>query len=94
MKDIKSLKEMEEQYIQSEISRGKEYAKIMGTEFGKQQEEDIRAKGFIGRIPAFSRLAIIFEKQKKYEIAIEICDIAISFKHEAEEYIQLMLYSA
>ncbi len=88
MKDIKSLKEMEEQYIQSEISREKEYAKIMGNQFNKKQEEDIRAKGFIGRIPAFSRLVIIFEKQKKYEIAIEICDIAISFKHEAEEYIQ------
>lgn len=88
MKDIQSLSEMEAQYIQSEISREKEYARLMGNQFTKQEEEKIKDTGFIGRIPAFSRLAIIFEKQKKYEKAIEICDIAISFKHEAEEYNQ------
>lgn len=88
MKDIQSLSEMEAQYIQSEISREKEYAKIKGNQFTKQEEEKIKDTGFIGRIPAFSRLAIVFEKQKKYKEAIEICDIAISFKHEAEEYKQ------
>ncbi|MBN2285975.1 MAG: TerB N-terminal domain-containing protein [Tissierellales bacterium] len=88
MKDIQSLNKMEEQYIQSEINQEKDYAKMMGTQFNKQQEEKIRDTGFIGRIPAFSRLAIIFEKQKNYEKAIEICDIAISFKHESEEYIK------
>lgn len=88
MKDIQILNEMEAQYIQSEINREKEYAKVMGNQFTKQEEDKIRDTGFIGRIPAFSRLAIIFEKQKKYEKAIEVCDIAISFKHEAEEYKQ------
>ncbi len=88
MKDIQILNEMEAQYIQSEISREKEYAKVMGNQFTKHEEEKIRDTGFIGRIPAFSRLAIIFEKQKKYEKVIEVCDIAISFNHEAEEYKQ------
>jgi hypothetical protein len=88
MKDIQSLKEMEAQYIQSEINREKEYVKITGNQFTKLEEQKIRDTGFIGRIPAFSRLAIIYEKLKKYEKAIEICDIAISFKHEAEEYRQ------
>lgn len=88
MKDIQNLYEMENQYIQNEISREKEYAKILGKQFTKKEEEKIIATGFIGRIPAFSRLAIIYEKQKKYEKAIEICDIAIEFKHEAEEYSQ------
>jgi hypothetical protein len=88
MKDIQSLNEMETQYIDREISREKEYAKMTGNQFTKLEEENIRSTGFIGRIPAFSRLAIIFEKQKKYEKAIEICDKAIAFKHEAEEYSQ------
>ncbi len=88
MKDIQSLNEMESQYIHREISREKEYAKMIGNQFTKLDEKKIISTGFIGRIPAFSRLAIIFEKQKKYEKAIEICDTAIAFKHEAEEYSQ------
>lgn len=86
MKDIKSLRDMENQYVSDEISRAKEYAKIMGNQFTKQEEEKIKETGFIGRIPAFSRLSIIYEKQRKYHKAIEICDMAIEFKHEAAEY--------
>jgi hypothetical protein len=86
MRDIKSLRDMEDQYISNEISREKEYARIMDKKFTKQEEEKIKETGFIGRIPAFSRLSIIYEKQKKYDTAIEICDMAIAFKHEAAEY--------
>lgn len=85
-RDIESLHEMEEQYIQKEINIARRRAVTLGNEFTHQQEVEIRTTGFIGRIPAFGRLVIIFEKQKKYEQAVEICDIAISFKHEAEEY--------
>lgn len=85
-KDIQALNEMEEHFIQREIKRERELAKTMGEQFAKQDEERIRATGFIGQIPAFNRLVIIFEKQKKYEEAIEICNIAIAFKHEAEEF--------
>ncbi|MBC8146524.1 MAG: hypothetical protein H8E98_00895, partial [Bacteroidetes bacterium] len=86
MKDIESLKDMENQYVSNEINRAREYAKIMGEQFTKQEEEKTKETGFIGRIPAFSRLSIIYEKQKKYEKAIKICDMAIEFKHEAAEY--------
>ena len=37
------------------------------------------AEVFNGRIPAFERLAIIYEKQKNYIKAIEICDKAIQY---------------
>lgn len=84
--DIESLTEMENQYIKTEIERAKEYAEIMGIPFSTQEENKIRETGFIGRIPAFNRLLIIFEKQKDYLKAIEICDKAIAFKHEADVY--------
>jgi len=86
MKDIESLNDMENQYISNEISREKEYAKITGNKLTMQEEQKIKEAGFIGRIPAFSRLAIIYEKQKKYEEALAICDMAIAFKYEAAEY--------
>ncbi|GAA0362725.1 hypothetical protein GCM10008932_14040 [Alkalibacterium iburiense] len=35
--------------------------------------------GFQARIPAFERLAIIYEKQKEYTKAIEVCDVAIEY---------------
>lgn len=77
IKDISSLTEMEEEFILQEI----EMAKYTG-----ESVEKIRKTGFIGRIPSFSRLIIIYEKEKDYENAIKICDKAISFKHEADTY--------
>ena len=35
--------------------------------------------GFKGNIPAFSRLAIIYEKSKEYGKAVAICDMAIRY---------------
>lgn len=85
--DIDILPEMEKQYIENEIRREEELAKFTGKPFSKEDENRIRKEGFAGRIPAFSRLSIIYEKQKQYEKALEICDIAINFKHEADEYL-------
>ena len=77
IKDISSLNEMEEEFILQEI----ESAKYTG-----ESVEKIRKTGFIGRIPSFSRLIIIYEKENDYDNAIKICDKAISFKHEADVY--------
>ncbi len=85
--DIDSLPEMEKQYIEKEIRRGKELSKFSDEPFSKEDENRIKKEGFTGIIPAFSRLSIIYEKQKQYEKALEICDIAINFKHEAAEYL-------
>lgn len=79
IKDISSLNEMEEEYILQEI----EMAKYTG-----ESVEKIRKTGFIGRIPSFGRLIIIYEKEKDYENALKICDKAISFKHEADVYME------
>lgn len=86
--DINSLKEMEQQYVDQEINDYKSFADLDGDSEKKQQAEinKITKTGFIGRIPSFSRLVIIYEKNKEYKKAIEICDKAISFKHEKDEY--------
>lgn len=85
--DIDLLPEMEKQYIENEITEQRKHSKILGSRFTEDDENRIRTNGFVGRIPAFSRLSIIYEKQKKYEEALQICDRAIGFRHEAEEYI-------
>ena len=45
---------------------------------------------FYANIPAFKRLAIIYEKEKDYDSAITICDQAISF-YEAGDMQSLAL---
>lgn len=45
----------------------------------RQDPRNARLGAFDGRIPAYERLAIIYEKQKEYEKAIDICDKAIQY---------------
>ena len=59
---------------------------IESAKYTGESVEKIRKTGFIGRIPSFSRLIIIYEKENDYDNAIKICDKAISFKHEADVY--------
>jgi hypothetical protein len=87
-KDIESLTEMENQYVLNEIQHAKEYSNILGNKLSIQEVDKIKETGFNGRIPAFSRLVIIYEKQKRYDEALKICEMAISFKHEAQEYVE------
>lgn len=84
--DIESLDAMQSQYINNELARAKRIADMLNREFTNKEKAEIISMGFPGKIPAFSRLVIIFEKQKNYRNAIEICDLAIAFKHEANVY--------
>ena len=45
----------------------------------EKQTEILGIKPFFANIPAFKRLAIIYEKEKDYDKAISICDAAIEF---------------
>ncbi len=86
LKDIKDLKRMEKQYVANEIMRQKQWAEMDGKKFTQSEAEKIKEEGFIGIISAFKRLVIIYERQQRYEEAIAICDIAITFKREEFEY--------
>jgi hypothetical protein len=81
--DINSLSEMNEAYVADEIKRIKQFSskKDIDTEIQR-----VRNQGFIGNIPAFKRLAIIYEKQKAYGKAIEICKRAIDYGQSVEEF--------
>jgi len=84
--DINSLSEMVEAYVAEEIKRAKQLAEYSGTKDLKAEIEEIKEQGFIGNIPAFKRLAIIYEKQEAYEKAIEICNSAIAYGQSVEEF--------
>lgn len=84
--DIDSLPEMVEQYVAEEIKNAKEYPRYLGKEKLTEKIEEIKANGFVGNIPAFGRLAIIYEKQKNYIKAIEICDKAITYYKGDESF--------
>lgn len=43
-------------------------------------------EGFKGRISAFERLAIIYEKQKQYNEALKVCDVAIEYYQDLKMY--------
>ncbi|GEM_PF-553717 len=74
--DISKLPEMQRIYIEDEKNKILSYQWLSHEE--KQKElSDIRP--FYANIPAFKRLAIIYEKEKDYDNAIRICDQAITF---------------
>lgn len=74
--DISKLPEMQRIYIEDEKNRILSYQWLSPAEKKKEISE---IKPFYANIPAFKRLAIIYEKEKDYDSAISICDQAISF---------------
>lgn len=75
--DINDLEQMQKSYFNYEVSRIKQFAFVYSK---KEMDREISEIGkFDGNIPAFKRLAIIFEKQKDFEKAIEICNMAINY---------------
>lgn len=72
--DINTLEQMQKQYYSNEVKRVNQLSAIYTQKEIDNQIADISK--FNGNIPAFRRLAIIYEKQKNYEKAIQICDIA------------------
>ena len=84
--DINSLSEMQEAYISEEIKRAQQLASFSDSKNLKEEIEEIKKRGFIGNIPAFKRLAIIYEKQEKYDEAISICDRAITYGQSVQDF--------
>ena len=83
--DIDSLDEMVKEYS---IQRIEEINTALAYITGNNKEiinnlyselDDIEKYGFKGRIVSFERLAIIYEKNKEFSKAIEVCDKALKF---------------
>lgn len=84
--DLNSLSEMQEAYISEEIKRAKQLASFHGPKYLKEETAKIKEKGFIGNIPAFKRLTIIYEKQGKIDESIDICNRAIEYGQSTQEF--------
>ena len=82
--DIDSLEEMFEAYIEQEIDRAKQLNDIIEDESIVERIAEIKEQGFIGSIPAFKRLSIIYEKEGNIDKAIEICRSSIELKLSEE----------
>lgn len=74
--DISKLPEMQRIYIEEEKNKIL-LRPLLSAEEKQKMISEIRP--FFANIPAFKRLAIIYEKEKDYDSAISICDQAILF---------------
>lgn len=78
--DIALLPQVQSQYIKEEKDRVHQLSSIYSKREVAEQLSAITA--FNGNIPAFKRLAIIFEKNKEYSKAITVCKQAIAYYGE------------
>ncbi|MEX2411825.1 MAG: TerB N-terminal domain-containing protein [Candidatus Paceibacterota bacterium] len=85
--DLNSLDDMVNAYKSQELKALKNISSLYDSDYVKKETLRIREEGFIGNIPAFKRLAIIYEKQGKILDAIEICDRAIEYGQSITEFI-------
>ncbi len=84
--DLNSLSELHEGYIKKQIKMSEYLITLHGQEYFEEEKARIRKEGFIGRIPGFNRLAIIYEKQSKFDEAIDICNRAIEYGQATQEF--------
>lgn len=74
--DISRLSAIQKDYVEEEKNKIKSYPWLSDIEKQKKISEIIP---FYANIPAFKRLAIVYEKEKEYDLAIDICNQAISY---------------
>lgn len=76
LEDISNLTKMQNSYLKEEEKRINDMFFLSKTE---KQNELNKITAFDGTIPAFKRLAIIYEKAKDFDSAINICRQAINY---------------
>lgn len=75
--DISKLNALQDAYKKKEEGEIKKLSSVYSKKKIDKLIEQITF--FTGRIPAFQRLAVIYEKEKNYTKAISVCDFAISY---------------
>lgn len=69
---------MQKAYINSKLNDLKTLSSYYEKNELRDRMSEIK-RGFKGRIPAFEKLAIIYEKQQEYSKAIKVCYVAIEY---------------
>lgn len=82
--DLSHLKELQEEYINEEKIHLKYF---------NSKNDDYKIKPFNGDIPAFRRLVIIYEKQKNYEDAINVCKDAVAYYNQIDMFESVYEYT-
>lgn len=75
--DLENLERMQSDYYNTEVTQIKSLSAIYGNTETQNRIREIQK--FNGNIPAFKRLAIIYEKQKEFSSAMGICEKAINY---------------
>lgn len=88
-KDIELLKELHESYVSQRIKDEMRLLDFRSKEESDRNIDKIVKEKFQGKIPAFNRLAIIYEKKKDYEKAIEICQQAMAYYQDLNDEVNL-----
>ncbi|WP_040977780.1 TerB N-terminal domain-containing protein [Oceanobacillus jeddahense] len=88
-KDIESLKELHESYVNQRIKDEMSLIDYRSKLESDNNIDKIVKEKFQGRIPAFNRLAIIYEKKKDYEKAIEVSKQAIAYYQDLNDEVNL-----
>lgn len=81
-KDLDTLTELQEAYVKQRVKEILQLSNLYEKRELKKEIEVIKKDKFQGRISAFNRLAIIYEKKKEYEKAIEISIRAKNYYQE------------
>ena len=84
--DINSLKDMFAAFIRQETEQAMKLKDVYGKQETERQIANIKEQGFMGTIPAFSRLAIIYEKEGNISEAIQISERAIEMGESKEHF--------
>lgn len=85
LEDISNLEKMQQNYLKEEEKRINNMFFLSKAE---KQNELNKITAFDGTIPAFKRLAIIYEKAKDFDSAINICKQAINYYTSIEMWSQ------
>ncbi|MEX1011070.1 MAG: TerB N-terminal domain-containing protein [Balneolaceae bacterium] len=85
--DLNSLDELVKSYISQQLKSLKQISSLYDSDYIEKETLRIRQEGFIGNIPAFKRLVIIYEKQGNLLEAIEICNRAIEYGQSVSDFI-------
>lgn len=78
--DIEYLPALNKAYVKRQHKQIDTLASVTEKTTGKTcDEQKAEVTCFPGRIPAYKRLAIIYEKSKNYDDAIHICNLAVIY---------------
>ena len=77
-KDINSLDEMQVYYRTTNLDKLERISSVYEEKELASMIKDIK-NGYSGNIPAFKKLAVIYEKDQDYDKAVDICNAAISY---------------